>query len=63
MSRLSDLYKAMENLRKEGLPVTEDLEIKTNELEENSTGDRSLSRRNSQKYNLKCYKIIEEAGH
>lgn len=41
MSRLSDLYKAMETLRKEGLPVTEDLEIKTNELEENSTGDRS----------------------
>lgn len=41
MSRLSDLYKAMETLRKEGLPVTEGLEIKTNELEENSTGDRS----------------------
>jgi len=34
MSRLSDLYKAMETLRKEGLPVTEDLEIKANELEE-----------------------------
>ena len=43
MSRLSDLYKAMETLRKEGLPVTEDLEIKVNELEENSTGDRYLS--------------------
>ena len=27
------------------------------------TGDRSLSRRNSQEYNLKCYKIIDEAGH
>ena len=34
MSRLSDLYKAMETLRKEGLPVTDDLEIKANELEE-----------------------------
>ncbi|OYP62855.1 hypothetical protein CIK98_12210 [Prevotella sp. P2-180] len=27
------------------------------------TGDRSLSRRNSQKYNLKCLKKIEDAGH
>lgn len=34
MSRLSDLYKAMETLRKEGLPVNEDLEKKANELEE-----------------------------
>ena len=34
MSRLSDLYKAMETLRKEGLPVTEDLEKKASELEE-----------------------------
>ena len=34
MSRLSDLYKAMETLRKEGLPVGEDLEKKANELEE-----------------------------
>ncbi len=34
MSRLSDLYKAMETLRKEGLPVNEDLEQKANELEE-----------------------------
>lgn len=34
MSRLSDLYKAMETLRKEGLPVNEDLERKANELEE-----------------------------
>ena len=34
MCRLSDLYKAMETLRKEGLPVTDDLEIKANELEE-----------------------------
>ena len=25
MSRLSDLYKAMETLRKEGLPITENL--------------------------------------
>lgn len=33
MSRLSDLYKAMP-LRKEGLPVNEDLEKKANELEE-----------------------------
>ena len=28
MSRLSDLYKAMETLRKEGLPVDENLEKK-----------------------------------
>lgn len=34
MSRLSDLYKAMETLRKEGLPVNKDLEQKANELEE-----------------------------
>lgn len=34
MSRLCDLYKAMETLRKEGLPVNEDLEKKANELEE-----------------------------
>lgn len=33
MSRLSDLYKAMETLRKEGA-VNEDLEKKVNELEE-----------------------------
>lgn len=34
MSRLNDLYKAMETLRKEGLPVNEDLEKKASELEE-----------------------------
>lgn len=34
MSRLSDLYKAMETLHKEGLPVNEDLEKKASELEE-----------------------------
>lgn len=34
MSRLSDLYKAMETLRKEGLPVNNELEQKANELEE-----------------------------
>lgn len=34
MSRLSKLYEAMETLRKEGLPVDEDLEKKANELEE-----------------------------
>ena len=34
MSRLSDLYKAMESLRKEGIPVDENLERKANELEE-----------------------------
>lgn len=34
MSRLSDLYKAMEVLRKEGLPVGDNLELKANELEE-----------------------------
>jgi len=34
MSRLSDLYKAMGTLRKEGLPVNEDLEKKANNLEE-----------------------------
>ena len=33
MSRLDDLYKAMETLRKEGLPV-DDLEQKVNKLEE-----------------------------
>lgn len=34
MSRLDDLYKAMETLRKEGLPVNDDLEQKASELEE-----------------------------
>ncbi len=34
MSRLSKLYEAMETLRKEGLPVDENLERKANELEE-----------------------------
>ena len=34
MLRLSDLYNAMETLRKEGLPVNEDLEKKANEQEE-----------------------------
>ena len=34
MSRLDDLYKAMETLRREGLPVNEDLEQKANEIEE-----------------------------
>ena len=35
MSRLSDLYKAMETLRKEGLSLNEDLEKQVSELEEN----------------------------
>lgn len=34
MSRISRLYEAMETLRKEGLPVTEDLEKQASELEE-----------------------------
>ena len=34
MSRLDDLYKAMETLRKEGLPVNENFERKANEIEE-----------------------------
>ena len=35
MSRLSDLYKAMETLRREELSLNEDLEKQVNELEEN----------------------------
>lgn len=35
MSRLNDLYKAMETLRKEGLSLNEDLERQVSELEEN----------------------------
>ena len=35
MSRLSNLYKAMETLRKEGLSLNEDLERQVTELEEN----------------------------
>ena len=35
MSRLSDLYKAMETLRKEGLSLNEDLEKQVSDLEEN----------------------------
>lgn len=34
MSRLNKLYEAMETLRKEGLPVDENLEKKANDLEE-----------------------------
>ena len=34
MSRLSKLYEVMETLRKEGLPVNENLERKANEIEE-----------------------------
>ena len=34
MSRLSDLYKAMETLRNEGLSLNEDLERQVSELEE-----------------------------
>lgn len=34
MSRLSDLYKAMETLRKEGLSLNDDLERQVSELEE-----------------------------
>ena len=34
MSRLGDLYKAMETLRKEGLSLNEDLERQVSELEE-----------------------------
>lgn len=34
MSRLNDLYNAMETFRKEGLPVTEELEESVNQLEE-----------------------------
>ena len=37
MSRLSDLYKAMETLRKEGLSLNEDLEKQVSDLEENIT--------------------------
>ena len=33
MSRLSDLYKAMETLRKEGLALNDDLERQVSELE------------------------------
>ncbi len=43
MSRLSDLYKAMETLRKEGLPVNEDLEQKANEIEEEIINKRDSS--------------------
>ena len=35
MSRLSDLYKAMETLRKEGISINEELEKQVSELEEN----------------------------
>lgn len=35
MSRLGDLYKAMETLRKEGLSFSEDIESQVNALEEN----------------------------
>lgn len=34
MSRLNNLYQAMETLRKEGLPINEELEESVSELEE-----------------------------
>lgn len=42
MSRLSDLYKAMETLRKEGLSLNKDLERQVEELEENIIKDEIL---------------------
>lgn len=43
MSRLSDLYKAMETLRKEGLSLNEDLEKQVSDLEENIIKKRNPS--------------------
>ncbi len=42
MSRLGDLYKAMETLRKEGLSLNKDLERQVEELEENIIKDEIL---------------------
>ena len=42
MSRLSDLYKAMETLRKEGLSLNEDLERQVSELEVTETIEPAL---------------------
>ena len=42
MSRLSDLYKAMETLRIEGLSLNKDLEGQVEELEENIIKDEIL---------------------
>ena len=42
MSRLSDSYKAMETLRKEGLSLNKDLERQVEELEENIIKDEIL---------------------
>ena len=42
MSRLGDLYKAMETLRKEGLSLNKDLERQAEELEENIIKDEIL---------------------
>lgn len=44
MSQLSDLYKAMETLHKEGLPVDENLEKKANELEEGKHSRKYMRR-------------------
>lgn len=40
MSRLSKLYEAMETLRKEGLPVDENLEKKVMNWKKTSSGKR-----------------------
>lgn len=42
MYRLSDLYKAMETLRKEGLSLNEDLEKQVSDLEENIIKKKSF---------------------
>ena len=53
MSRLSDLYKAMETLRKEGLPVNEDLERKNEaKSKEKENEIESLNAADSEKKNL-----------
>ena len=43
MSRLGDLYKAMETLRKEGLSLNDDLERQVSELEEDIIKKRDSS--------------------
>ena len=45
MSRLSDLYKAMETLRKEGLSLNEDLERQISESAYTCKGKRVDERR------------------
>ena len=56
MSRLSDLYKAIETLRKEGLPISEELEKQVSELQSVVDDLRILQTRLQNLTCIDCFK-------